>query len=71
MTGSRLASRRAAAWLIRLGLLGAIALLILVAVTQIVGILTALTFVFAGMFGFLFVPGLSVVGLITLAVAVV
>ena len=31
MTGSRLASRRAAAWLIRLGLLGAIALLILVA----------------------------------------
>jgi len=28
MTGSRLASRRAAAWLIRLGLLGAIALLV-------------------------------------------
>jgi len=46
-------------------------LLILVAVTQIVGILTALTFAFAGLFGFLFVPGLSAVGLITLAVAVV
>jgi len=46
-------------------------LLILVAVTQIVGILTALTFAFAGLFGFLFVPGLSVVGLATLAAAVV
>jgi uncharacterized membrane protein YhaH (DUF805 family) len=46
-------------------------LLILVAVTQIVGILTALTFAFAGLFGFLFVPGLGAVGLITLAVAVV
>jgi uncharacterized membrane protein YhaH (DUF805 family) len=46
-------------------------LLILVAVTQIVGILTALTFAFAGMLGFLFVPGLSVVSLATLAVAVV
>ena len=46
-------------------------LLILVAVTQIIGILTALTFAFAGLFGFLFVPGLSVVGLATLAAAVV
>lgn len=46
-------------------------LLILAAVTQIVGILTALTFVFAGLFGILFVPGLGIIGLATLAVCVV
>jgi uncharacterized membrane protein YhaH (DUF805 family) len=46
-------------------------LLILVAVTQIAAVLTALTFVFAGMFGLLFVPGLGIVGLATLVVAVV
>ncbi len=46
-------------------------LLILIGVTQIVGILTALTFVFAGMFGLLFVPGLSALGLATLVVGVV
>ena len=46
-------------------------LLILVAVTQIAGILTAMTFAFAGMLGFLFVPGLTVVSLATLVAAVV
>ena len=46
-------------------------LLILIGVTQIVGILTALTFVFAGLFGLLFVPGLSALGLATLVVGVV
>jgi uncharacterized membrane protein YhaH (DUF805 family) len=46
-------------------------LLILGAVTQIVGILTAMTFAFAGMFGFLFVPGLSIAGFATLAVCLV
>lgn len=46
-------------------------MLILVAVTQIAAVLTALTFVFAGMFGLLFVPGLGIVGLASLAVAVV
>ena len=47
------------------------ALLILVAVTQIVGFLTALTFLFGGLFGLLFLPGLGFIGLITLVVAVV
>jgi uncharacterized membrane protein YhaH (DUF805 family) len=46
-------------------------LLILFAVTQITGILTALTFFYTGFLGFLFLPGLGVIGLITLAVAVV
>jgi uncharacterized membrane protein YhaH (DUF805 family) len=46
-------------------------LLILVAVTQIAGILTAMTFAFAGMLGLLFVPGLTVVSLATLVAAVV
>ena len=47
------------------------ALLILVAISQILGILTALAFLFTGLFGFLFLPGLGVIGLITLVVAVV
>jgi uncharacterized membrane protein YhaH (DUF805 family) len=46
-------------------------LLILFGVTQIAGILTALTFAFAGMIGFLFVPGLTVVTLASLALGVV
>jgi uncharacterized membrane protein YhaH (DUF805 family) len=47
------------------------ALLILVAISQILGILTALAFFYTGLFGFLFLPGLGVIGLITLVVAVV
>lgn len=48
------------------------ALLIVVAVTQIIGILTALSLFFAGPFGFLFfVPSLSILGLLTLGLFVV
>ncbi len=46
-------------------------LLILVAITQVVGVLTALTFAFAGLFGLFFVPGLSIIGIACLVVAVV
>ena len=46
-------------------------LLILVATTQIIGIMTALAFALTGIFGIVFVPGLSLVGLCTLAVALV
>lgn len=44
-------------------------LLILVAVTQIMGILAALTFMFAGFFGLFWVPSLSILGLLSLGVA--
>lgn len=48
------------------------ALLIVVAVTQIIGILTALSLFFAGPFGFLFfVPSLSILGLLALGLCVV
>lgn len=48
------------------------ALLIVVAVTQIIGILTALSLFFAGPFGFLFfVPSLSILGLLALGLGVV
>lgn len=46
-------------------------LLILVAVTQIMGILAALTFVFAGFFALFWVPSLSILGLLCLGVTVV
>jgi uncharacterized membrane protein YhaH (DUF805 family) len=47
------------------------ALLILIAVTQIAGILMALSFFFVGFLGMLFLPGLSILGLLTLGVGVV
>jgi uncharacterized membrane protein YhaH (DUF805 family) len=47
------------------------ALLILAGVMQIIGVLTALAIMFSGLLGFLFLPGLSLVGLLTLVVAVV
>ncbi len=46
-------------------------LLILISVTQIIGIVTALTFVFSGFFALFFVPALSIIGLLSLGVAVV
>ena len=46
-------------------------LLILIAVTQIAGILMALSFFFVGFLGMLFLPGLSILGLLTLGVGVV
>lgn len=46
-------------------------LLVLFAITQIIALLTAIAFFLTGFFGFLMVPGLSVVGLVTFAFAVV
>ncbi len=46
-------------------------LLILISVTQIIGIVTALTFAFSGFFALFFVPALSIIGLLSLGVAVV
>ena len=43
-------------------------MLILVAVTQIIGILTALTFIFGRFFGLFFLPSLSILGLLCLGV---
>ena len=47
------------------------ALLILVAVTQIAGILMAISIFFVGFLGMLFLPGLSILGLLSLGVALV
>ena len=44
---------------------------LLFALTQIVGVLTAMTFAFGGLLGLLFVPGLSIVTLASLVVAIV
>lgn len=46
-------------------------LLILFGVTQIAAILTALTFIFAGFFAFLFAPGLTLIFLASLVLGVV
>ncbi len=46
-------------------------MLILIAVSQIIGIVMAMTFLFGGFLGLLFVPGLSILGLASLALAVV
>ncbi|MES2474125.1 MAG: DUF805 domain-containing protein [Pseudomonadota bacterium] len=47
------------------------AMLIIIAVIQIAGILMALTFLFGGFQGLLFVPGLSILGLVSLGLAIV
>jgi uncharacterized membrane protein YhaH (DUF805 family) len=47
------------------------AMLIVIAVTQIAGILLALTFIFGGLLEMLFVPGQSILGLLSLGLAVV
>ena len=46
-------------------------MLILIAVSQIIGIVMAMTFLFGGFLGLLFVPGLSILGLASLVLAVV
>lgn len=47
------------------------ALLLLVAVTQIIGIFMALTWILHGFFAVLFAPGLALAGILTLIVAVI
>jgi len=46
-------------------------MLILIAVSQIIAIVMAMTFLFGGFLGLLFVPGLSILGLASLVLAVV
>jgi len=46
-------------------------LFFLVAATQVVGVITALAFIFTGPLGFLFAPGLGVAGVATMVVSLV